>query len=188
MRAGAGYVTACVPASLNVIFESRLLEVDDRPGCRSATARSRRRRGAEVLERAERVAGARARAGPRRGIRRRSTFARELAERRRAAAAARRRRAERARRRARGARRARRADGDHAPRGRARPAARDRQRRGRRAAARDGAPRGGRGPGGRRAQGRRHARRPRPTAAWPRSAAAARRRWPPPAPATSSPA
>jgi NAD(P)H-hydrate epimerase len=27
MRAGAGYVTACVPASLNVIFESRLLEV-----------------------------------------------------------------------------------------------------------------------------------------------------------------
>jgi ADP-dependent NAD(P)H-hydrate dehydratase / NAD(P)H-hydrate epimerase len=27
MRAGAGYVTACVPASLNPIFESRLLEV-----------------------------------------------------------------------------------------------------------------------------------------------------------------
>ncbi len=27
MRAGAGYVTACVPASLNLIFESRLLEV-----------------------------------------------------------------------------------------------------------------------------------------------------------------
>ena len=27
MRAGAGYVTACVPASLNVIFECRLLEV-----------------------------------------------------------------------------------------------------------------------------------------------------------------
>jgi ADP-dependent NAD(P)H-hydrate dehydratase / NAD(P)H-hydrate epimerase len=27
MRAGAGYVTACVPASLNVIFESQLLEV-----------------------------------------------------------------------------------------------------------------------------------------------------------------
>ena len=27
MRAGAGYVTACVPRSLNVIFESRLLEV-----------------------------------------------------------------------------------------------------------------------------------------------------------------
>jgi len=27
MRAGAGYVTACVPASLNAIFESRLLEV-----------------------------------------------------------------------------------------------------------------------------------------------------------------
>ncbi|MGH2866174.1 MAG: NAD(P)H-hydrate dehydratase [Solirubrobacteraceae bacterium] len=27
MRAGAGYVTACVPASLNVVFEQRLLEV-----------------------------------------------------------------------------------------------------------------------------------------------------------------
>ncbi|MEA2158252.1 MAG: ADP-dependent NAD(P)H-hydrate dehydratase / NAD(P)H-hydrate epimerase, partial [Solirubrobacteraceae bacterium] len=27
MRAGAGYVTACVPASLNIIFELRLLEV-----------------------------------------------------------------------------------------------------------------------------------------------------------------
>ncbi len=27
MRAGAGYVTACIPASLNLIFESRLLEV-----------------------------------------------------------------------------------------------------------------------------------------------------------------
>ena len=27
MRAGAGYVTACVPSSLNVIFETRLLEV-----------------------------------------------------------------------------------------------------------------------------------------------------------------
>jgi NAD(P)H-hydrate epimerase len=27
MRAGAGYVTACVPASLNLIFEARLLEV-----------------------------------------------------------------------------------------------------------------------------------------------------------------
>ena len=27
MRAGAGYVTACVPASLNLVFEARLLEV-----------------------------------------------------------------------------------------------------------------------------------------------------------------
>jgi NAD(P)H-hydrate epimerase len=27
MRAGAGYVTACVPSSLNLVFESRLLEV-----------------------------------------------------------------------------------------------------------------------------------------------------------------
>ncbi|MEA2271905.1 MAG: ADP-dependent NAD(P)H-hydrate dehydratase / NAD(P)H-hydrate epimerase [Solirubrobacteraceae bacterium] len=31
MRAGAGYVTACVPASLDVIFETRLLEVMTRP-------------------------------------------------------------------------------------------------------------------------------------------------------------
>jgi ADP-dependent NAD(P)H-hydrate dehydratase / NAD(P)H-hydrate epimerase len=33
MRAGAGYVTACVPASLNAIFESRLLEVMTVPLC-----------------------------------------------------------------------------------------------------------------------------------------------------------
>jgi NAD(P)H-hydrate epimerase len=31
MRAGAGYVTACVPASLNLVFEQRLLEVMTRP-------------------------------------------------------------------------------------------------------------------------------------------------------------
>jgi ADP-dependent NAD(P)H-hydrate dehydratase / NAD(P)H-hydrate epimerase len=31
MRAGAGYVTACVPASLNLVFETRLLEVMTRP-------------------------------------------------------------------------------------------------------------------------------------------------------------
>ncbi|HEU4657308.1 MAG TPA: NAD(P)H-hydrate dehydratase [Capillimicrobium sp.] len=31
MRAGAGYVTACVPASLNAIFEIRLLEVMTKP-------------------------------------------------------------------------------------------------------------------------------------------------------------
>ncbi len=54
MRAGAGYVTACVPASLNVIFESRLLEVmtvpvADRHGAIAAAA------GAEVLERLGRV-------------------------------------------------------------------------------------------------------------------------------------
>jgi ADP-dependent NAD(P)H-hydrate dehydratase / NAD(P)H-hydrate epimerase len=43
MRAGAGYVTACVPASLNLIFESRLLEVmtvplPDMDGMIAATA------------------------------------------------------------------------------------------------------------------------------------------------------
>lgn len=31
MRAGAGYVTACIPASLNLVFEIRLLEVMTRP-------------------------------------------------------------------------------------------------------------------------------------------------------------
>ncbi len=31
MRAGAGYVTCCVPASLNVVFETRLLEVMTKP-------------------------------------------------------------------------------------------------------------------------------------------------------------
>ena len=54
MRAGSGYVTACVPASLNLIFESRLLEVmtvplADRHGAIAAAA------GSEVLERTGRV-------------------------------------------------------------------------------------------------------------------------------------
>jgi ADP-dependent NAD(P)H-hydrate dehydratase / NAD(P)H-hydrate epimerase len=54
MRAGAGYVTACVPASLNLIFEARLLEVmtvpiPDRDGRLEGG-------GAEqVLERSQRV-------------------------------------------------------------------------------------------------------------------------------------
>jgi NAD(P)H-hydrate epimerase len=54
MRAGAGYVTACVPGSLNPIFESRLLEVmtvplaDDGGALQAAAA-------PEVLGRAERV-------------------------------------------------------------------------------------------------------------------------------------
>jgi NAD(P)H-hydrate epimerase len=54
MRAGAGYVTACVPASLNPIFEVKLLEVmtvpiPDAAGAISAEA------VAPVLERAKRV-------------------------------------------------------------------------------------------------------------------------------------
>jgi ADP-dependent NAD(P)H-hydrate dehydratase / NAD(P)H-hydrate epimerase len=53
-RAGAGYVTACVPASLNPIFEVRLLEVmtvpvADADGAIAAAAAT------EVLERTERV-------------------------------------------------------------------------------------------------------------------------------------
>ena len=54
MRAGAGYVTACVPASLNVIFESRLLEVMTVP--LPDTDGSLEPWGVEmVLERADRV-------------------------------------------------------------------------------------------------------------------------------------
>jgi NAD(P)H-hydrate epimerase len=54
MRAGAGYVTACVPASLHAIFEGRLLEVmtvplRDSAGALHPTAVS------EALERAARV-------------------------------------------------------------------------------------------------------------------------------------
>jgi ADP-dependent NAD(P)H-hydrate dehydratase / NAD(P)H-hydrate epimerase len=54
MRAGAGYVTACVPASLNLIFEVRLLEVmtlpvPDAGGCFDERAVE------AVLERSERV-------------------------------------------------------------------------------------------------------------------------------------
>ena len=54
MRAGAGYVTACVPASLNVIFESRLLEVMTVP--LPDTDGALEPRGVEhVLERADRA-------------------------------------------------------------------------------------------------------------------------------------
>ena len=54
MRAGAGYVTACVPASLNVMFESRLLEVMTVPLPDKGGALSRW--GVEgVLERADRA-------------------------------------------------------------------------------------------------------------------------------------
>jgi NAD(P)H-hydrate epimerase len=54
MRAGAGYVTACVPASLNLIFEVRLLEVMSAPlpdthGALGPEA------APEVLQRSERV-------------------------------------------------------------------------------------------------------------------------------------
>ncbi len=54
MRAGAGYVTACVPRSLNLAFESRLLEVmtvplPDQDGSLSADGAS------AVLERCERA-------------------------------------------------------------------------------------------------------------------------------------
>lgn len=54
MRAGAGYVTACVPSSLNLIFESRLLEVMTVP--LPDVGGSLQARGVEqVLERADRA-------------------------------------------------------------------------------------------------------------------------------------
>jgi ADP-dependent NAD(P)H-hydrate dehydratase / NAD(P)H-hydrate epimerase len=60
MRAGAGYVTACVPASLNAVFEVRLLEVMTKPlpdvdgaltetGSETVLAESGRRGGAMVV-------------------------------------------------------------------------------------------------------------------------------------------
>ena len=64
MRAGAGYVTACVPASLNLVFEVRLLEVmtvplpdEDGVIVPAAADRGPRAHGPR--------AGARARPGPR---------------------------------------------------------------------------------------------------------------------------
>jgi NAD(P)H-hydrate epimerase len=54
MRAGAGYVTACVPRSLNAIFESRLLEVMTVPLPDSGGALGPDG-AAEVLERSARV-------------------------------------------------------------------------------------------------------------------------------------
>jgi hydroxyethylthiazole kinase-like uncharacterized protein yjeF len=54
MRAGAGYVTACVPRSLNAIFESRLLEVMTAPLPDSGGALGPDG-AAEVLERSARV-------------------------------------------------------------------------------------------------------------------------------------
>ena len=55
MRAGAGYVTALVPASLNVIFEIALLEVMTipLPDRRGRPAAGRRDRGAGALRRAD---------------------------------------------------------------------------------------------------------------------------------------
>ena len=72
MRAGAGYVTACVPASLQPILAGGGHPGDDDAGAaRRATVRSRRTAWTAVLEasRARRRAGARARSGSQRGCR-----------------------------------------------------------------------------------------------------------------------
>jgi NAD(P)H-hydrate epimerase len=54
MRAGAGYVTACVPESLNLVFESRLLEVMTAP-LRDAGGAISSEAVSEVMERSGRV-------------------------------------------------------------------------------------------------------------------------------------
>ena len=179
-RAGAGYVTALIPRSLNLVFEQRLLEAmsvplpdrgwrDHRRGARrgSAALRARRRARARSRNRAGTV-------DP--GVRARGRDAGADC------AAAGRRRAVRVLRpsgRSGQARRPRRAD---AARRRAWSAAGARVGRDRGAPARGSARGRGHGGGGRGAQGRRHDRRA-PTAA-PRSAAAGPRRWRRPAPAT----
>ena len=186
MRAGAGYVTACVPASLNLVFEARLLEVMTRRRCPTrwrARARCRRR--------GPRARWARASAlvlGPGLG---RADDALELAR------ASWRPRAEvpllldadglnahAGRLEALAGRAG--ADRAHPARRRARAPARDARAPSRRAPAGCVREAAARAAGGRRAQGRRHARR-RARRAASRSAAAAPRRWPPPAPATSCP-
>ena len=77
MRAGAGYVTCCVPASLNLVFETRLLEVmtiplPDEDG---ALTRGRARAGARGGVEARRRAGRRARVRASRTARSRSRAA-----------------------------------------------------------------------------------------------------------------
>ncbi len=143
MRAGAGYVTALVAASLHLVFELRRAEMMSVPlpddgGSLVPEALD------VVLERCERADALVL--GP--GLGRAdgaAAFARELAAARAAAVAARRRRAERARqRRLRCARGAQRPDGPDAARRRAGAAARRVERRGPCAAARLRA-RGGRG-------------------------------------------
>ena len=129
LRAGAGIVVACVPASLNLVFEQRLLEVMSRPcaddGARTPRARCGRldRRGV----RAGRCGRARARARPRG---RRAGARAGAARSDRPAARPRRRRALRGGRPARHDRRQTRPDHPHPARRRARSAARPRARHG----------------------------------------------------------
>jgi ADP-dependent NAD(P)H-hydrate dehydratase / NAD(P)H-hydrate epimerase len=54
LRAGAGIVTACVPASLNLVFEQRLVEVMTRP-CPDEDGRMTVEAADEILEAAERA-------------------------------------------------------------------------------------------------------------------------------------
>ena len=117
MRAGAGYVTALVPGSLELVFETRLLEVMTRalPDSDGALTPA----GVEDALEACWARG-RARAGPRpRPQRRRVRVRTRFGGSRGGGAAARRRRPERPRRGARRARGAPGADGADAPRGRA---------------------------------------------------------------------
>ena len=121
MRAGAGYVTACVPASLETIFEMRLLEVMTRglPDAGGALTR----KGIEAVLGATQRGGALV-LGP--GVGRADgalAFVRDVAARATVALRARRRRPERARRAARAPRRPPGADRADPARGRAGPPA-----------------------------------------------------------------
>ncbi len=184
MRAGAGYVTACVPASLQELIagagtpEMMTRGLPDDDGALTAQAVRRRARGEWPWRRAGAGSGARAQ---RRRVRVR-TRARRRSDGR---DGARRRRPERACRSARRPASEDRADGADAPRRRARAAARARQRGDR---ARTSAPRHRRcaaGTDGGLAEGRRHAdrRAGRHRGGEPRRQPGARHSW---APATSS--
>ena len=155
-RAGAGYVTACVPASAQPIIAQRLLEAMTRglpedDGAHTAAGVE------EVLELSKRGGALVVGPGPR--AQRRSLRLRPRSRRaRRGGRRARRRRPQRPRRRPRRPGRAPGADDPHAARGRARAPARGRLVRRRGPAPRARARRRGAGAGDRGAQGRRHAR------------------------------
>ena len=183
IRAGAGYATVAVPADLEPIFEAAEVEVMSRgiggtPG-RLGTRGGRR---APRRLRESRRRGARPGPRPRRGLAGARPRGRAAD---RGAAGDRRRRPERLRRPARPARRPQGADRAHPARGRARPPARARVGRDRRAPARH-RPGGGRLER-RRSSSSRATTRSSPTASGSRSTRSRRPAWRPRAAATSSP-
>ena len=184
IRAGAGYATVAVPADLEPIFEQGQPEVMSVgcPGGDGCLAPASAKALLRAFERA--AAGV---LGPGLGRDPGSVeLAREVARRDRGAAGARRRRPQRLRRRARADRGARGADRPHPARRGAGAPARPLLGGDLRAPPRRGARGGPRRRRRRRAQGRRHDRHRRRAGRGQRPLRA--RLWPPPAPATSSPA